>query len=190
MHSLDEPAPSVAPTQTAVIVPVPAAEASVAEHRRRLDHSAGWGVPAHLTVLYPFLAPRAVDAESLAALSTAIGSVDAFECTFRRTARFGTEVLWLAPEPEEPLRQLTLAVWRAFPDYPPYGGVHDDIQPHLTVAERALGGPGALDAAEADLAPRLPISQHIDHVLLIAGSTEPRSWRTLQRFQLRGATVR
>jgi 2'-5' RNA ligase len=159
----------------------------VAHHRQHFDHSAEWGVPAHLTVLYPFLSPAAVDAESLAGLSAAIGSVDAFECTFRRTGWFGAEALWLAPEPEEPLRRLTLAVWAAFPGYPPYGGVHDDIQPHLTVAERALGGPGALEAAEADVAARLPLSQRIDHVLLIAGSTEPRSWRTLHRLALRGA---
>lgn len=59
MHSLDDPAPSVAPTQTAVIVPVPAAEALVGSHRRRLDRAAGWGVPAHVTVLYPFLHPEA-----------------------------------------------------------------------------------------------------------------------------------
>ena len=186
MHSLDEPAPSTPPTQTAVIVHVPAAEALVDRHRQHMDHAAAWGVPAHLTVLYPFLPPEAVDVEALATLSAAIGSVDAFDCTFSRTRWFGSEVMWLAPDPEEPLRQLTLAVWGAFPDYPPYGGVHDGIQPHLTVAERALGGPGALEAAAAEVAVGLPFSQRVDHALLIAGSHEPRSWRTLARLDLRG----
>jgi hypothetical protein len=38
-------------TETAVIIPVSSAEPVVAEHRRRLDPSASWGVPAHVTVL-------------------------------------------------------------------------------------------------------------------------------------------
>lgn len=49
------------PTQTAVIIPVGPAEAAVAAYRRRLDVAASWGVPAHVTVLYPFVPPADVD---------------------------------------------------------------------------------------------------------------------------------
>jgi 2'-5' RNA ligase len=184
VHSLDEPATAVAATRTAVIVPAPAAEALVGEHRRRLDRSAGWGVPAHLTVLYPFLRPEAVDERVLAALTAAISSVPAFDCALVATGWFGSGVLGLAPRPEAPLRRLTRAVWQAFPDHPPYGGAHDDVQPHLTVAERALGGEGALEAVEVAVSAGLPLHQRIDHVLLIAGSDRPRSWRTLRRIDL------
>ena len=184
MHSLDEPAPATAPTHTAVIVPVPAAEAVVGEHREHLDRAAAWGVPAHLTVLYPFMPPEAVDDTALAALSAAVATVRAFDCTFATTAWFGSDVLWLAPDPSQPLRQLTLAVWGAFPDHPPYGGVHDGIEPHLTVAERALGEPGALADVEVAVRSGLPFDQRVDHVLLIAGSQQPRSWRTLHRLPL------
>ena len=44
-------------------------------------------------------------------------------------------LIYLAPEPEDPLKTLTLAVWEAFPEHPPYEGKHSDIIPHLTVAQ-------------------------------------------------------
>ena len=43
--------------ESALLVAVPAAEPAVAAHRSRLDTSAAVGVPAHITVLYPFLPP-------------------------------------------------------------------------------------------------------------------------------------
>jgi hypothetical protein len=42
--------------------------------------------------------------------------------------------LYLAPEPDEPFRQLTLAIWNRFPQSPPYGGKWPDIIPHLSIA--------------------------------------------------------
>src|SRR5215210_7430344 len=119
MDSLDERSWGAAPTQTAVIVSVPAAEPVVAEHREHLDRAAAWGVPAHVTVLYPFLRPEEVDRSALAALSAAVATVETFDVTFATTGWFGSDVLWLAPSPKEPLRQLTLAVWDAFPSCPP-----------------------------------------------------------------------
>jgi 2'-5' RNA ligase len=184
MESLDNPAPAAAPTQSAIIVPVPAAEAVVARHRRFLDRSAAWGVPAHVTVLYPFVPPAALDNGTVAAAAAAVASVAAFDCTFVATRWFGSDVLWLEPRPAEPLRRLTRAVWAAFPGYPPYEGVHDGIEPHLTVGERALGGPGALEAAEAAVLPALPFSQHVDHAVLVVGSGQPRSWRIQARLPL------
>jgi hypothetical protein len=50
--------PDTAPTESALVVVVPEAEAAVNAHRRRLDPAAAWGVPAHVTVLYPFAPPH------------------------------------------------------------------------------------------------------------------------------------
>lgn len=186
MRNLHDAAPKSTPTQTAVIVPVPEADPVVDEHRQRLDRAAGLGVPAHVTVLSPFLPPETVDKSAVAALATAVASVGAFDCTFATTSWFGLEVLWLAPDPAEPLRQLTSAVWTAFPDFPPYGGAFDGSVPHLTLAERARGEAGDLEAVEAAVRPKLPFSQRIDHVLLIAGSQRPRSWHTVHRLDLGG----
>lgn len=134
------PAPDgPSPTQTAVIAPVPAADPLVRKHRDSLDVAACWGVPAHVTVLYPFVEPAQVDEGLITALAAAIEPVRAFELQFARTAWFGEEVLWLDPEPAQPFRDLTTAVWRAFPHQPPYAGAHDDAVPHLTIAERRRG---------------------------------------------------
>jgi len=110
--------------QTAVIVPVPAAEPIVRGHRAELDVAAGWGVPAHVTVLYPFAPPGDVDSDLREQLQAAVGAVSAFDCTFADTGWFGSDVLWLAPSPAQPFRDLTKSVWTAFPNYPPYGGAY------------------------------------------------------------------
>lgn len=184
MPSLDDPTPPPPATQTAVLVPILAAESVVGPHRDRLDRAAGWGIPAHVTVLYPFLPPDALNDDALGRLGTAIASEPEFDATFSETGWFGSDVLWLGPEPAELFRRLTLAVWQAFPDSPPYGGAFDDIHPHVTVGERSMGAAGDLERAEDDVRPRLPLVQHVDHVLLMAGTDAPRSWRTVQRLPL------
>ena len=175
--------PDTRPTETALVVVVQEAEAAVSAHRRRLDPASGWGVPAHVTVLYPFAPPRALTESTISRLAALAQSVAAFDCTFAGTAWFGSDVLYLVPEPNEPFRALTRLVAKEFPDYPPYEGVHADVVPHLTV-----GGPGAaasdLQRAETTLLPTLPIRTWVDSVHLMAGSNEPDAWRTVRKLPL------
>ena len=173
-----------APTRTALIAPVPAVEPVVAEHRRHLDAASTWGIAAHVSVLYPFVPPSAVDDHVIATVARALAAVPAFDCSFARCRWFGQDVLWLEPDPAQPLRDLTAAVWTAFPAYPPYGGVHDEVVPHLTVADRPLGDLRALQAAEDAVQARLPVAARIDHVLLVAGTDASSSWAMLHRFDL------
>lgn len=121
----------------------------------------------------------------VAALAAAVATVDAFEVTFARTDWFGEDVLWLAPEPAQPFRDLTAAVVVAFPQHPPYAGAFDGSSPHLTVGERRIGGLAALHSAEHAVRAGLPVSDRVDHVLLIAGTQAPDSWRVLHRLPLR-----
>lgn len=172
------------PTQTAVIVPVPAAEPLVGRHRDRLDAAAAMGVPAHVTVLYPFVEPADVTEELMATLAAAVRSVSAFECRLSGTRWFGDDVLWLDPEPAQPFRQLTAAVWAAFPEHPPYGGAHDDVVPHLTVAERRLADLPALRTAEHAVKRDLPLVTTVARATLIAGTDAPSSWRVLRELPL------
>lgn len=170
------------PTLSAVIVPVPAVEPVVAAHRARHDRSAQWGVPAHVTVLYPFAPPSEINTRVLAGLAAAVAAVPEFSVTFDKTAWFGTEVLWLAPEPADPFVALTAAVAAAFPAYPPYGGAHDQVIPHLTVGHEA--SEGRLRDAETDVLPRLPMYADISHVALWCGTDSPNTWREMKRFPL------
>jgi len=175
-----------APTQTAVIVPVGRAESVVQQHRQRLDVAASWGVPAHVTIVYPFVPPAEVTGHVIARLASAVSRTASFECVFGACDWFGDEVLWLAPDPTKPFRDLTAAVVEQFPDHKPYGGLHDVIVPHLTVGESARGSLTELKAAEADVLTGLPFTAHIDHVLLIAGSDQRDSWRTVAVLPLGG----
>jgi 2'-5' RNA ligase len=167
------------PTETAIIVPVPAAEPVVGELRRQLDRAAAWGVPAHVTVLYPFVGPEQVDDGLVGRITELTRAVPAFDCTFGRCGWFGDEVLWLAPEPDRPFRDLTAAFTATFPEHPPYGGEYPEVVPHLTVGHRSSAAPAALRAAEADVTRWLPLTARIDHATLIAGNDEPGSWHTV-----------
>lgn len=181
---MDSERPTPETTYSAVLVPIPEAERAVSRHRARLDAASAAGVPAHVTVLYPFVPPAAITAGTVAALAKAVASVAAFTCQFPATAWFGQEVLWLAPRPDEPFRALTRAVCAAFPGYLPYGGGFDDVIPHLTVGDRPAGGVTELRAAEAELRPRLPISARVGRVALMTGSTARDSWRTVAELRL------
>jgi 2'-5' RNA ligase len=170
------------PTETAVIVAVPEVEPVVAAYRERLDHAASWGVPAHVTVLYPFLPPDRIDAATLHALREAVAGVPAFDVTFDAVGWFGQDVVWLAPEPAEPFRALTRAVWARFPDHPPYRGEYADLQPHLTVGH---GKPLAdLREAEHAVAQHLPLAASVSVARLIQGTAEVGSWHTRAELPL------
>jgi 2'-5' RNA ligase len=171
-------------TETAVLIPVASAETAVSKHRRRLDVAAPKGVPAHVTVLFPFVPPTDVDDQVIARLAAVFAAASPFDCTFDRCAWFGDDVLWLAPESDREFRSLTEQVVARFPGYPPYGGVYDDVVPHLTVGESRRGTVEELRAAEHDIGGQLPIAARIDHALLMAGTDQPDSWRTVARLPL------
>lgn len=165
-------------------MPIAAAEPAVERHRRRFDPAAAWGVPAHVTVLYPFVPPEEVDDAVVSRLLGAVRDVPSFDCVFSRCAWFRDELLWLAPDPDEPFRALTAALWRAFLDHPPYGGAYADVVPHLTIGRATAAQLGSLQAAASEVQGHLPIRTHIRSVLLMAGSPEPDSWSVVTEFPL------
>jgi hypothetical protein len=122
--------------ESALVILVPEAEALVKSFRDRHDPSAAAGVPAHITLLYPFKPPHEIDATVLGVLRQCFARFAPFHFSLAVTRRF-PGVLYLAPEPDEPFRRLTLAIWDRYPETPPYGGRYSDIVPHLCVAQLA-----------------------------------------------------
>jgi 2'-5' RNA ligase len=120
--------------ESALVVLVPEAEAVARPFRDRYDASAAAGVPAHITLLYPFKAPDEIDDITLVKLRDCFAGYEPIQFSLRTIQRFHAEVLYLAPEPDEPFRQLTLSIWNLFPETPPYGGKWPDVIPHLSVA--------------------------------------------------------
>lgn len=169
--------------ETALVVTVPEAEPVVRRWRAQFDSSAAAGMPGHITVLYPFLNHRLVDASVISDLAAIFGRHDAFDLRLTRCQRF-PDVLYLQPEPDAPLRALTDAVAARWPETPPYGGQIADVRPHLTVAQGAE--PAVLDRIEADLADSLPIATHVLAVRLHVYSGG--RWRAEHAFRLSSAS--
>ncbi|HLQ81400.1 MAG TPA: 2'-5' RNA ligase family protein [Brachybacterium sp.] len=177
------------PQETALLLPVPDAERAVAEHRRRLDSAAADGIPAHLTVLYPFVPLEALSDHDHDRLQALFASSLPISCVSRRTGWFGERVLHLALDDPAPVRRLTEQVVAALPGHPPYGGEIplEDVLPHLTIGhDRPLP---ELLAAERAVAAHLPVEDHLDRVELwsgpaLAGRTSPQPWRHVRSYRL------
>lgn len=163
--------------ETALVVPVPAAERLVADLRARFDPSAAEGVPAHVTIAVPFLTRAELGATGLARLEAALRETRGFEFELARVGRFD-RTAWLAPEPAAPFIAMTRSLMRTFPGWLPYAGAHEGIVPHLTVAD------GDADAAEAvarELVARLahtgPLRACCEAVELLENRGPGPSWR-------------
>ncbi|MFC9279089.1 2'-5' RNA ligase family protein [Streptomyces collinus] len=150
--------------QTGLIVRIPDAEPVVREWRERFDPSARAGVPAHVTVLFPFLDESRIDARVRSALVDILDGHRSFDLGFGSCGRF-PGVLYLAPEPDTQLRRLTEAIAGRWPEAPPYGGRFTEVVPHLTVADGV--DEAVLDEVEADLLSKLPFRSRVSSVALM-----------------------
>ena len=70
-------------------------------------------------MLYPFLPPDLIDADTHATLSRLFASVPGFRFTLDQTRWFPDPVLWLGPSDPAPFSALTELVVAAFPSSPP-----------------------------------------------------------------------
>jgi 2'-5' RNA ligase len=168
--------------RSGLIVEITAAEPVVRQHRERLDASAQLGVPAHITVLFPFMPPEEISEGTLISLERLFASVSGFDFQLDRTAWFGDTVLWLAPRDPGPFRTLTRQAFEAFPDFPPYQGQFDDVVPHLTVGHGSRLND--LRIAEESVRTRLPIQSHAAAVTLITQDVAAGRWTRAATFAL------
>jgi 2'-5' RNA ligase len=167
--------------EAGIVVLVPEAEPAVGRWRDRYDTSARQGMPAHVTVLYPFLREPKIDDDVRDRLRRVCAAAAPFDLELRRTARFPATT-YLAPEPADPFRALTDALVAEWPEVPPYGGAYDDVVPHLTIADDV--STDVMDEADADVAPHLPVRTRVTeaHLFVFDG----RRWQPREAFPLGG----
>ena len=122
-------------SQTALIITVPEAEQLVTETRDKYDPASMFGVPAHISLLYPFMPPAKVDDLVLQKLESLFSNLVSFSYRLDSIQAF-PETLYIAPEPTSEFVRMIQAIARAFPEYPPYGDEHESIVPHMTIAFR------------------------------------------------------
>jgi 2'-5' RNA ligase len=168
--------------KSGLIIEVPEAEPAVSEPRSRMDGNARLGVLAHITVLFPFMPAAHIDDAVLRRLAGVFAAVPAFEHRLVRTSWFGEDVLWLAPEDDVPFRSLTESVHREFPDYPPFGGLYEDVVPHLTIADRCPME--QMKSAEQLVEQHLPINCLATGVSLVVQSDTSGQWTRSASFAL------
>ena len=167
--------------ETALICRVPEAERYIARYRERYDPSARRNVPAHVTILYPFVPLAQIDDDVVARLREIAAGVHCFEYRLAGTRRFPV-ALYLAPDPDASFAALTDSVWRAFPDHPPFEGKFDVVVPHVTVAH---GDEQQLCEIEVELRIALPASgvkARCSEMVLIENSSG--RWEPLHCFPL------
>jgi hypothetical protein len=164
---------------TGLVVTVPQAEASAREVRCRYDTAAQFSMPAHITVLFPWLLVSDVSADVLLQLERLTQSLEPFDAKLVGTGRFPA-TLWLKPEPTDKFRDLTLAVWREWPNTAPYEGQHDSIVPHLTVADTQQES--LLDELEHHFAGLAPIHFQVAELRLFV--FDHHTWHQHASFSL------
>ena len=142
------------PNESAIIVPVGEAEPTVAPLRLQYDRSARLGVPAHITLLYPFLPPRFAESE-IENLAELFGAIPVFEFSLIEVRRF-PRTAYLHPNEPRRFTEIVNKLLERWPDCRPYSGVFADIIPHLTVADDADAQ--TLDVVEEHLLKHLPIT--------------------------------
>ncbi|HLC03930.1 MAG TPA: 2'-5' RNA ligase family protein [Anaerolineales bacterium] len=174
--------------ESALVVLVPEAEARVGRMRQRYDPSAAVGMPAHITLNYPFLPGLPVDAAMIDQLGVLFSGFPPLRYAQIEVRKFfGT--VYLAPVPGEPFMDLIRAVVAQYPQSPPYGGMFAEVVPHLSLAQSE-------NAAELELvlrafAPgsdgRLPIEAAADEVWLMDNRNE--RWEKRLAFRLGRSTA-
>jgi 2'-5' RNA ligase len=163
-----------------LIVPVLEAERTVQPPEGEYVPVWADGVPAHVTLLFPFPRLDQLDGAGLAELTALFAGTPAVRVTFSEVETF-PDVVYLAPEPRAWFVGLTEALSSRF-GLLPYGGIHPSVVPHLTVARDP--DPAVLDRIAASLAAHLPIETDVTEVWLMEEGADGR-WHRSTTFLLR-----
>ena len=171
-----------AASETALIVPVRLPKALEALRMEAL-HDGGSRLPAHVTLLYPFVPPSGLDSRLRIAVAEVVSPHLRFEYKLVGPARW-PQALYASVEPEAPFRTLHADLEAAFPEYPIYCGEFEFV-PHVTIAEGADAAEPALagDSAWASL-PAMFTARSVELIVL-----EGNTWKLKWRFGLRQVPV-
>jgi 2'-5' RNA ligase len=169
---------------TVIIVPVPEAEPAVDLLRRANTPDGAEGMPAHVTLIYPFTDDSQLAAGRIAEVRAVLEQFCAFEFVLSKVRRFDNlpseSYVWLAPTPSGPFVQMIEALASAFPEHPPFGGAFATVIPHLTIA--ASIDEDLLDQVANQAADTLPIKARAETARIMRRIDG--QWRLVAEFRL------
>ena len=131
------------------------------------------GIPLHITLLFPF-GPREEGLRGFFARWSPL------RFSLTRVEEW-SDVVWLAPEPDEELRERMLELYTRYPQYPPYGGEFPDPYPHATIGKGDVA-----EAVRAEAEPLLPVEFEVGAATLLE-EVAPDRWRSGRSFPFEGS---
>ncbi len=167
-----------------LVVPVPESEPLVGRWRQQYDPPAPFGIPAHITLLFPFRPARWLGEDGLADLAAFFRAETTAQCSLARVGRFpgrpgqSPGIVYLAPEPAAPFIELTKRLAARY-DLLPYGRADMGVTPHLTVARHEDSA--SLDRVADVLSPSLPLPYTLREAWLMERD-EAGYWHTSETF--------
>ncbi|HEX9380586.1 MAG TPA: 2'-5' RNA ligase family protein [Gaiellaceae bacterium] len=171
------------PLETALVLVLDDPEPFDAVRRDFAAATVSRGIPFHLTLLYPFAPRDELTDAVLADTRSFFAGRPRLEFALTRIAAW-PRVVYAVPEPDAELRDCMQALSGRFPAWPPYGGLHADVVPHVTLGED-------VDAAqvkaeiERRLAAHLPRRYKPDAATLLEEFASDE-WRPRERFPFAG----
>lgn len=146
------------PGHTVLAVPVPELDEFVRQRTAHYDAAYLAQDPtfgqAHVTTLGPWVrSPTRADLDTVGRIASSVGP---FAYRLARVGTFPNGIIHLRPEPDEPFRALTRAVWDCFPEHAPYAGQFPDPVPHVTLD--AVGPDVDEAAVHRMLGARIPVT--------------------------------
>lgn len=159
--------------RTALIVEVPDTW-RIADLPGAFSEGRRLGVPPHVTLVTPFAPLDEWRTSTALHLGLVLDSVARFDATFSHVERFPDGTQWLAPADPTPFVRLIERIVAAFPGFPPYGGIHDGIVPHLSIG----------DADPSAVLARGPFSVSVHEVVLGSYTADADSWQEHHRMAL------
>jgi 2'-5' RNA ligase len=163
-----------APGSTAIAVLTGEAELVIGDVYSRYASAGRQGMTPHVTLIVPFVPAADLDASVENRLRALFNRVQPFDYVLERFEYFESGVLYLAPEPSAPFVDVVQALAAELPDYPPYEGLHDDVIPHVTIAESR--DQELLARIRSEIEPRLPIACRAQTATLVERGLDFR-WR-------------
>jgi hypothetical protein len=149
---------------------MPATDTVVRPIRRAQNPSGDAGMPAHVTLMYPFLERDSIDETVRTALRLMFNPMRPFDVTFERSTR-DDGLLYLPPEPPAAFVALHQLIRRTWPTMLPYEGKYGNVyKPHLSIAygaEGRLDPDGVFGPMEEALSAHLPLRSQARSVWLV-----------------------
>jgi hypothetical protein len=137
-------------------------------------------IPLSLTLLYPFAPSEELDDGCLRKARDFFASRRPLSFDIAGVAQWdGGGAVYGVPEPDGELRVTMRALWKLFPEFPPYRGAAEDPPPHASLTLDGGDDPDTLlERVEARLAGILPVHFEVDEAVLME-EYEPGVWRPI-----------